>query len=206
MSRPPHETAHPVHDLIRRRWSPRAFSDRPVEPEKLLSVLEAARWAPSSFNEQPWRFLVATRQQPDEFARMLACLTEKNQAWARGAAVLMIACAQPHFSHNDKPNRHALYDTGAAVAFLTMQATELSLHLHQMAGFSPERARETYQIPATVEPVAAIAMGYLGDPSSLPEDLRQRELKPGTRRPLAELVFAGSWGKTAPFASAQPSQ
>src|SRR5918992_2742873 len=103
-----HDVAHPVHDLIRRRWSPRAFSDRPVEREKLLSVLEAARWAPSSFNAQPWSFLVATKEDPAEFERMLSCLVPGNQSWAKAGPVLMISVANTHFEHNGKPNRHAL--------------------------------------------------------------------------------------------------
>src|SRR5829696_1208912 len=130
-----HDTAHPVHDLVRRRWSPRAFSSRAVERETLLSVLEAARWAPSSFNAQPWSFLVATQEDPAGFERMLNCLVPQNQAWAKAAPVLMIAVAKTHFEHNGKPNRHALYDTGQAVAFLTLQATALDLYVHQMAGF-----------------------------------------------------------------------
>src|SRR5215208_4639816 len=106
------DAAHPIHDLLRRRWSPRAFADRPVEREKLLSVMEAARWAPSSFNEQPWSFLVATKDRPDEHARMLECLAEKNQTWAKAAPVLMISVASLHFARNGKPNRHALHDVG----------------------------------------------------------------------------------------------
>jgi nitroreductase len=195
------DSHHPIHDLLRRRWSPRAFDpNRPVEPAKLRSCLEAARWAPSSNNEQPWAFLVATGDQPEAFAKMLACLVEKNQAWARNAPVLMIAAASQVFTRTGKPNRHALYDVGAAVACLTLEATEQGLHLHQMAGFSHEKARESFAIPESAEAVAAIAMGYLGDPHSLPEDLRQRELTPTTRKPIGEFVFAGRWGAPAEWA------
>src|SRR5438874_13328356 len=173
--RPPHETAYPVYDLIRRRWSPRAFADRPVTSETLRSLLEAARWAPSSSNGQPWNFLIATKQDPADFERMLGCLVEKNQQWAKHAPVLMVAVANLQFAHSGKDNRHALYDTGAAVAYLTVEATARDLYLHQMAGFSPEKVRERYGVPPSAEPVAAIALGYLGDPQSLPDDLRQRE-------------------------------
>jgi nitroreductase len=192
-----HDVAHPVHDLIRRRWSPRAFSNRPVEREKLLSVLEAARWAPSSFNGQPWSFLVATRDDSPEFERMLSCLVPQNQAWAKEAAVLMIAVAKTHFEHNGKPNRHAWYDTGQAVAFLTLQATALDLGVHQMAGFSADKARELYAIPETAEPATAVALGYTGDPNSLDDKLRERELAPGNRKPLKEFVFTRRWGEPA---------
>jgi len=195
-----HDTAHPVHDLVRRRWSPRAFSSRPVEREKLLSVLEAARWAPSSFNGQPWSFLVATKDDPAEYERMLSCLVPQNQAWAKAAPVLMIAVAKTHFEHNGKPNRHAWYDTGQAVAFLTLQATALDLGVHQMAGFSGDKARELYAIPETAEPASAIALGYVGDPALLDEKLRERELGPGKRKPLKEFVFLGRWGHPAKWA------
>ena len=194
------DAAHPIHDLLRRRWSPRAFSNRPVEPDKLLSVLEAARWAPSSNNEQPWHYLVARKEEPEEFARLLACLVDRNQSWAKGAPVLMLSVASTVWARNGKPNRHALHDTGQAVAGLTVQATALGLYVHQMAGFHVDKARETYGLPATVEPVAAIALGYLGDPSTLPEDLREREMTLSSRKPIGEFVFTGAWGRGAEWA------
>ena len=194
------DAAHPIHELLRRRWSPRAFSDRPVEPEKLLSVLEAARWAPSSNNEQPWHFLVATKDEPEEYARLLACLGERNQSWAKAAPVLMLSIASTVFSRNGKPNRHALHDVGQAVAHLTVQAMALDLYVHQMAGFSIDKARETYALPETTEPVAALALGYLGDPASLPEDYRQKEVVLSARKPIGEFVFSGSWGRGAEWA------
>ena len=193
------EVSHPVHDLVRRRWSPRAFAPTPVEREKLRSVLEAARWAPSSFNAQPWSFLVATKDDPAEFDRMLGCLVEKNQSWAKAAPVLMIGVAEPHFAHNGKPNRHALYDVGQAVAYLTLQATALDLYVHQMAGFSADKAREVYGIPESAEPVVAVALGYIGDPNALPPDLRDREAAPGKRKPLAEFVFERRWKNPSDF-------
>jgi nitroreductase len=189
---------HPIHDLFRRRWSPRAFDpDRPVEPAKLRSCFEAARWAPSSNNEQPWAFIVATKDRPDEFAKALSCLVERNQSWARHAPVLIIGVASLAFSRNGKRNTHALYDLGAAVAFLTVEATAQGLSLHQMAGFLPDKAREAYSIPESAEPVVEIALGYRGHPDSLPEDLRQRELTPATRKPITEFVFEGQWGREA---------
>lgn len=195
--RPSNAVDHPVHDLIRTRWSPRAFApDRPVEHAKLRSMLEAARWAPSSFNGQPWHFLVANRtDDPADYERMLSCLVEFNQKWARSAPVLMIAVANTHFTHNNKPNAHALYDTGAAVAFMVLEAMSLGLHVHQMAGFDADKVRELYAVPANLQPVTAIAVGYFGDANSLSEDLRKKELAPGQRRPLSEFVFSGAWGR-----------
>jgi len=193
--RPPHEADHPIIDLLGRRWSPRAFADRPVEPEKLQSILEAARWAPSSLNAQPWSFIVATKQDPADFQRMLECLVEGNQTWARSAPVLMVSVATSAFAHNGKPNRHAFYDTGAAVAMLTVQATALDLYVHQMAGFIPEKVRSAYNVPDTAEPVSAIALGYLGNPASLPDDLRKREETPGQRKRVADFLYSTTWGQ-----------
>ena len=188
---------HPILDVLRRRWSPRALAHRPVEPTKLQSLLEAARWAPSCFNEQPWSFIVATKDDAEGFARMLGCLVEKNQSWAKNAPVLMISVAAKNFAHSGKPNRHHFHDVGLAVSDMITQATSLDLFAHQMAGFSPEKARETYNIPETHDPVAAIAIGYLGDPNTLPDDLRERELKQSTRKPLSDFVFTGKWGEPA---------
>lgn len=192
-------TDHPIHELLHRRWSPLGFADRPVEAAKLLSVLEAARWAPSSFNEQPWSLILATKDNPAEFERLLACLVEGNQQWAKDAPVLMLSVAKLQFSRNDKPNRHAQHDVGLAVGNLVIQATALGLVVHQMAGFHVEKARETFAIPEGYEPVAAIALGYPGDPNDLPERLRERELTARTRKPLAEFIFSGKWGQPSPF-------
>lgn len=197
----PAETTFPVHDLIRRRWSPRAFADRPVEPEKFGSLLEAARWAASSNNEQPWRFILATRERPEDFARLLGCLKESNQVWARQAPALMLSVARLTFADDGEPNRHALYDVGQAVASMAIQATALGLVIHQMAGFFPDKARAEFGIPGDFEPVTAIAIGYQGDPATLPERQRLRELAPREREPLSRLVFAGRWGEPAAVAT-----
>jgi nitroreductase len=193
------KTEFPIHDLLRRRWSPRAFSDRPVEPEKLRSLLEAARWAPSSYNEQPWAYLVATQDDPGEYARLLSVLVEGNMAWARRAPVLMLSLAKLNFERNSKPNRHAFHDVGLATANLVTQATAMGLVVHQMAGFSVEKARELFSVPAGWEPVAAIALGYPGEADSLPESRRDRELAPRSRKPLEEFIFTGRWGQSAPL-------
>lgn len=186
-----------VHELLRERWSPRAFADRGVDPEDLRALLEAAQWAPSCFNEQPWAFVVARREDGEEFERLLGCLVPGNQAWARSAAVLMLSVAKLRFERNGKPNRHAGHDVGLAVAQLTAQATALGLGVHQMAGFDADAARSTYSIPEGWEPMAAIAVGHPGDPDALPDGLRERELGPRSRKPLSDFVFAGEWGKSA---------
>jgi nitroreductase len=188
-----------IQELLKKRRSPLAFSDQFVETEKLQSVLEAASWAASSYNEQPWSFIVATKENPDEFNRLLSCLAEGNQEWAKHAPVLMISVARRHFEKNGAENRYAFHDVGAAAANLAIQATELGLFVHQMAGFDVPKARVTYNIAEGFEPVAAIALGYLGDPSSLSERLQQRESSPRTRKPLDTFVFSGSWNQPSPF-------
>jgi nitroreductase len=189
----------PVHQLILDRWSPRAFSDKPVPPDVLRSLFEAARWAPSSSNEQPWAYIVATRDDHENFARMLSVLVEFNAGWARNALVLALAVAELTFAKNNAPNRNAQYDTGAATALLSVEATARGLSVHQMAGFDPARAREVFAIPSNWEAIAAIAIGYPGDPNSLPQPLKDRELAPRTRKPLSEFVMSGHWGHTASF-------
>lgn len=192
------ETQYQIDNLLKHRWSPLAFSQQTVEPEKLGSLLEAARWAASSYNEQPWSFIVATKEHPQEFERLLSCLAEGNQIWAKNAAVLMITVAKLHFEKNGTENRHAFHDVGQAASNLAVQATALGLYIHQMAGFDASKARELYGIPAGYEPVAAIALGYGAEAETLPENLQQRELAPRTRKPVASFTFTGSWGQTTP--------
>jgi nitroreductase len=170
-----------------------------IEPEKLRSLLEAARWAPSSYNEQPWSFIVATKDGPEEHGRLLSCLVEGNVRWAQHAPVLMLSVATLAFERNQKPNRHAFHDVGLAVENLVIQGMTLGLFVHQMAGFHVNKAREEYGIPEGHEPVAAIAIGYLGDPGRLPDDLRERELAPRTRKPMESFVFSGRWGQASPL-------
>ena len=192
---------HPVHDFILERWSPRAFSPKSVPPDVLRSLFEAARWAASSFNDQPWSYLVATRDDAENFSKMVSVLMDMNAAWAKDAPVLAISVARQNFKHNGAPNRVALHDVGAANAQLTMEATSRGLLVHQMAGFDGAKAREVFGIPQGWEPVSAIAIGYPGDPQTLPEKLRESELAPRTRKPLSEFVMTGRWGHTAPFLS-----
>lgn len=195
-------TDHPIHPLIRQRWSPRAFADRDVDAETLRSLLEAARWAPSCYNEQPWAFIVATRDDTDTFARLLDCLVPFNREWAQQAPVLMLAVARGEFARNGKANRHGPYDTGQAAALLTVQAESMGLRVHQMAGFDAEKASEVYGIPESCEPMAMIAIGYQGDPDSLSDDLRKQELGDRSRRSLDAFVYGAAWGEVSSIAAA----
>lgn len=199
----PAVTQYPVHELLRQRWSPRAFCDRPVEKEKIQSLFEAARWAPSSNNEQPWRFIEATRDEPEEFRRMLDCLMEANAAWAKRAYVLMLSVAKMNSTRNERPNRFATHDLGMAVENLVTQASAAGLVVHQMGGIYPEKAREIFGVPEGYEVMAAIAIGYPADPSVLPPELRERELAPRQRKPLEEIIFSGSFGKPSPLVAGE---
>jgi nitroreductase len=191
------KTAAPDHDILdvfAKRWSPRAYADRPVEPEKIRRMLEAARWTMSSYNEQPWRYVVASRDEnPDAYERLLGCLAEGNQEWAQNAPVLMMSFYKTSFSQNDSENRCAPHDTGAASAALTFQATAMDLYVHQMAGIKKDVARETYDVPDEFEPMAGLAVGYLGDPEMLNETQQKSERAERSRKSLDTFVFGDEW-------------
>jgi nitroreductase len=189
----PAETQYPIEEILRRRWSPRAFSDRAVEPEKLESLFEAARWAPSCFNEQPWSFIVATKSQPEGHANLLACLVEGNQTWAAAAPVLMVSVAKLNFAKTGKPNRHAFHDVGLAMGNMLVQATALGLFVHQMGGFSVDKVREICGVPGDCEPVAAIAIGYGLAADELPDQFREFDLNARSRKPASSFVFQDRW-------------
>jgi nitroreductase len=190
-------TDYPVHDLIASRWSPYSFADKSVSDEDLRSLFEAARWAASSSNEQPWSYIVAKRADADEFERLLSCLVEFNQVWAKGASALALGISRLNFARNDKPNGAALHDLGLAAGNLVLEATARGLAVHQMAGILPDKARELYSIPEGYEPLTAIAIGYAGDPANLPEALQVRDGARRPRKPLKEFVFGGKWGVTS---------
>lgn len=173
----------PINPLIERRWSPRAFTSEGVDSAAIGALLEAARWAPSCYNEQPWAFLVGTREDPEVFARMLGCLVEFNQNWARHAPVLMFSIAHHHFVKNGQANRWAFHDVGAAAENMAIQATALGLTMHSMGGFSPDKVREHFGLPSDWEAVAAIAIGYANEPAP-----------PRTRKPIESFAFRGHWG------------
>jgi nitroreductase len=182
-------------EAISRRWSPRAFADRRIAKEDLRRLFEAARWAPSSYNEQPWRFLVGMKGDPT-YQGIFDSLTEFNQGWAKSASVLILTVARTEFSSNGKPNHHGLHDLGLATAMLMVQATHLGLHTHGMAGFDHAKARATFGIPPGYEMGAVIAVGYFGNPEDLAGGMKEREMAPRQRRPLEEIVLA-DWAKPA---------
>jgi nitroreductase len=186
-----------VEDLILRRWSPRAYSDKEVSATELKTLFEAARWAASSSNEQPWRFLVG-RRGDETYQKIFNALVEFNQSWAKSAPVLVLSVAKKTFTQKGSPNGYALHDTGAATAHLALQATANGLHTHSMAGFDAAQVRASFAIPSDYDIGAVTAIGYFGDPASLPEHLHKMEVSPRQRKPLEEFVFS-AWEKPAQF-------
>ena len=186
-----------VEDLIRRRWSPRAYADKDVPAAELKRLFEAARWAASSSNEQPWRFLVG-RKGDQTYEKIFDALVPFNQGWAKSAPVLVLSVAKKTFTGKDQPNAYGLHDTGAATAHLALQATADGLHAHSMAGFDREQMRASFGIPSDYEIGSVTAIGYFGDPASLPERMQKTEVAPRQRKPLDEFVFS-EWEKPAQF-------
>ena len=187
----------PIHELIASRWSPYCFSTKPVAAADLHAIVEAARWAPSSYNEQPWRYILAQSSDRVAYEKLLSCLVDGNQAWAKYAPVLTIGVVVTMFARNGKPNRAAQHDVGLAAGNICAEATARGLYVHQMIGIVPERVRELYGVPAEAEPLTAIAIGYRGDGAEMPEAMRELDGKPRTRRPVEEFVFAGTWQQPA---------
>ncbi len=192
-------TDFPINRILAERFSPYGFGVRPVAEADICSLFEAARWAASSYNEQPWRYIVATKADPREFARLLACLVEANQAWAEAAPVLALGVVSLKFAKNNEANRAAVHDLGLASGNLSAEATARGLSVHQMIGILPDKARDAYQIPEHFEAWTALAIGYKADPKIMPEAFKERDLTPRQRKPLNEFVFTGEWGKSSPL-------
>jgi len=184
-------------DVIGKRWSPRAFADKAVSSEQLKKLFTAASWAASSFNEQPWRFIVGVKGTPT-WDKILKSLMPVNQSWATNAPVLYASFAKKTFSHNGSGNKVAQHDVGAASATLALQAAAMDLHVHGMAGFDGDVLRAEFQIPDDFEPVACWALGHLGDPDKLNEQQRNMEISKRTRKELKDFVFS-AWDKPAQF-------
>ena len=186
---------HPIHPLLRQRWSPYVFDPhKPVEGSDLTALFEAARWAMSSYNAQPWRYIVANREhEPTLWEDIFGVLVEPNQKWAKNAPVLALGIVEHCFEHNGKENRAAVHDLGAASAFLTLEAESRGLSVHQMIGIEPDRARRVFGIEGSLEPLTAVAIGYRGsDPSVVEEKYAERERGERKRKPLGELILRGS--------------
>lgn len=178
-----------IHSLIEKRWSPRAFSDKAVEKDKLQKLFEAARWAASAYNEQPWRFILGIKNANETFTKINNSLVQFNQDWASQAPVLVAVLTKKTHTHNNETNESAHYDAGLAVGNLILQATAEGLYAHQMGGFSKEALIESFNIPDDFVPIAVIALGHIGDANNLPEYLKNMESNGRSRKDFNEFVF-----------------
>jgi nitroreductase len=190
-------TQVPIADIIANRWSSRAYdAARPVSHEQVIALLEAARWAPSSYNDQPWRFIVCNKNADmGAWQKAFDCLMPNNQTWLANAPVLILSCANTVLDINQQANRFAQYDTGAAVENICLQATHMGLMTHQMGGYHADKAREAFAIPAQFTPMAMISVGYAGEQMQLSAELYERDVAERKRKPLGELFFDGVWAK-----------
>ncbi len=190
-------TSVPIHDLIVRRWSSRAFdANRPVSRQELTVLLEAARWAPSCNGDEPWRYLIWDRgRDPGGWQKAFDCLSENNRKWVKNVPMLLLSCAGSAFAATGKPNRWTQHDTGAASCSLALQAAAMGLMVHQMGGFDADKARAAFSIPADYTPMAMIAVGYQTTPDVLDEETKEKEMRPRARKPVAERFFEGGWGQ-----------
>jgi nitroreductase len=191
--------AFPINELIASRWSPFAFAGRSVSEDDLRALFEAARWSASAANEQPWSYIVATRDQPEEFARMLSCVEDVNQPWAKFAPVLVLGCTRLTFEHTGLPYATAEHDLGLASANLVFEATARGLGVHQMIHIHRDRAKELYEIPENVRPLTGLAIGYAGDESRIPQSYQQEDRVRRQRKPLDTFVFGRKWATISPL-------
>jgi nitroreductase len=192
------ETSVSIHDLLARRWSPRAFDPaRPVAREQLAAILEAGRWAPSCNGDEPWRYLIFDRRRdPEGWQKAFDCLSENNRKWVKNVPLLMLSCAGSIFRHSGKPNRYGQHDTGAASVCMALQAVALGLVIHQMGGYDAAKARAAFAIPEEYTPMAMIAVGYQSEPETIDdEETRKKELRPRQRQALNQVFFEGQWGE-----------
>ena len=189
----PAKTEHPINDLLAKRWSARAFSTSPVERSKLLSVLEAARWAPSSRNEQPWRYIVFTNDNPEKLKKAQSVLKDINN-YAKRAPILICAITKKTYSDNGNYNRLHFHDLGAANENMFLEAFNQGLIMHEMGGFDAQKAREVFNIPEDFEVGIMIAIGYQDIHQVLPESLIQKAYLPRERKPLSEIAFLEELG------------
>ena len=186
-----------ILEIIQERWSPYSFSPAPVEDFKLKAMFEAAGYAPSCNNEQPWLFVITTREDETVFDDFIGFMADGNKIWAKNAFAIVISMARIRFSHSGKPNRWAFHDTGMAVSNLLLQALALDVYVHQMGGYSVEKVKEYFKLGDDIEPVAMMAVGYLGDGTSLTPELLKRDEARRPRKSINEFVYKNSLNKMA---------
>ncbi len=189
------KTSIEINSILANRWSPRAFNEKGISHESLLKILEAIRWAPSASNIQPWQIFVGKKQDAT-YSKIFETLVEFNQMWAKFAPVLILCCSKKN-TDQGKPNSSYKYDAGQAMAHLTFQAASENIFVHQMGGFSVNKASELFEIPDDIEPLSVLALGYLGDPKILHERMQVSELADRERKSLGGFVFQNKHGEVS---------
>ncbi len=179
-------TETPVHGLIKRRWSPRAFSNDSIEPEEIKTLLEAASWAPSAMNAQPWRY-VAAQKGTATFQKMWECMMPGNQIWTDKVAVIILSIGIKTYE-NGAENKTFMHDVGLANANLVTQGISMGIFSHFIGGFNPDKARTQFKLAENEVPICFIALGYLGDAEQLEEPFKSRELAPRSRKAVDEIA------------------
>ena len=196
--RKPAVASMPLNDLILNRWSPRSFTDQLVDNDTLFALFEAARWAASCNNLQPWRYILATKSDPDAWETAQNCTLDRNQRWTRTAPVIGYVMSEPVPLPGERENLWHQFDAGMASAQLTLEAESRGLVVHQFAGIDYDAVRKTYKVPENVDIICGIVFGYQGEPEDLPEDLPGREIEPRVRKDLSEFIYKGAYGESAP--------
>jgi len=192
----PAKTNFDIHPLLKERWSPRSFTDQMVDKETLQRIFEAARWTPSSSNDQPWRFILGTKGD-NTWNMIMETLVEFNQKWAKLAPVLALSIGKKISDKNGRPSRTFLYDVGQSVAHITFQAMHEGLFVHQMGGFSAQKAAEIFNIPQEYQVITAFAIGHKGQPELLEDNFAEMEKSERKRHPASDFVFSELFGKKA---------
>lgn len=182
------KTKHAIHPLILNRWSARSFHEKSISEEALEALFEAASWSASSMNEQPWEYLFASKGTA-AFEKMVDCLMDGNQPWAKNGSHMLISLAKRNFEHKGRQNRHHMHDVGAANSALLMQAAEENIYGHMMGGFHMDMALKAFDIdPDEYEIACFIVLGYLDAPEKLDQPFHERELAPRTRKPVSQFT------------------
>lgn len=184
---------YPIQDLILNRWSSRAMSGEILSEEEFMPLLEAAKWAPSSYNGQPWRFILGKRET-EHWSRLFDLLVPSNQSWAKNASALILLISHKVFEHNGKPSITHSFDTGAACENLALEGSARGLVTHCMQGFDYTKAKESCQVPDEYQVEAMVAVGKPGLKDSLDPETQKKEFL-SDRKPLNELLFYGTFGQ-----------
>ena len=192
----PAKTNYDIHPLLKERWSPRSFTDQLVDKKSLQRIFEAARWTPSSSNDQPWRFILGIKGDKT-WHMIMETLVEFNQKWAKLAPVLALSIGKKISDKNGKPSRTFTYDVGQSVAHITFQAMHEGLFVHQMGGFSAQKATEIFNIPEEYQAITAFAIGHKGQPELLEDNFAEMEKSERKRRPASDFVFSETFGNNA---------